>query len=114
MSEVPYINRSAVKKLALRYAREHRPSNKFTRVGDSFFLRINSKVIQALVTELEGEAMPLYIKRSEVKKLAKRMITERQLQKKLDAGGLRKINERVKEIVTDEVQRHPSIGKTLQ
>jgi len=113
MSEIPYINRAAVKKLALAYSRQHR-AGKFTRVGESFFLRINSQVIQALVSELESESTPLYIKRSEVKKLAKRMIAERELKKKLDGGGLRKINERIKEIIAGEVQRHPSMGKTLQ
>lgn len=113
MSEIPYINKAAIKKLALRYSRDTR-AGKFTRVGETFFLRINSKVVGALAAELEREETPLYIKRSEVKKLGKRMIEERQLQRKLDGGALRKINERIKEIVADEVHRHPSLGKTLQ
>ena len=109
----PYINRSAVKKLAIRYSKSNR-AGLFTRVGQSFFDRINSHVVQVLATELEREETPLFIKRSEVKKLAKRMIEERGLKRKLDGATIKKVNERIKEIVTSEVQRHPSVGKTLQ
>lgn len=113
MSDAPYINRAAVKKLAVGYSRTNR-AGLFTRVGQSFFDRINSHVVQVLAAELEKDETPLYIKRSEVKKLAKRMIEERGLKRKVDGATLKKINERVKEIVTGEVQRHPSVGKTLQ
>jgi hypothetical protein len=113
MTDAPYINRAAVKKLAIGYSRTNR-AGKFTRVGQSFFDRINAQVVAALAAELERDEIPLYIKRSEVKKLAVRMIEERQLKRKIDAATLKKINARIAEIITAEVQRHPSIGKTLE
>ena len=113
MTDAPYINRAAVKKLAIGYSRTNR-AGKFTRVGQSFFDRINAQVVSVLTTELEKDDVPLYIKRSEVKKLAARMITERQLKRKADGATLKKVNSRIAEIITAEVQRHPSIGKTLE
>jgi len=113
MTDAPYINRAAVKKLAINYSKTNR-AGKFTRVGQSFFDRINAQVVATLAVELEKESTPLYIKRSEVKKLASRMITERGLKTKLSGAILEKINSRVAEIITAEVQRHPSIGKTLE
>jgi hypothetical protein len=62
MNTTPYINRAAIKKLALDYAKANR-AGRFTRVGKEFFERINSKV---------------------------------------------------RNLVTSEVQSHPSIGKTLK
>ena len=62
MNTTPYINKAAVKKLALEYAKANR-AGRFTRVGKEFFERINAMV---------------------------------------------------RNVITNEVQRHPSIGKTLK
>ena len=62
MNSTPFINRSAVKRLALDYAKANR-AGRFTRVSKDFFQRIDA---------------------------------------------------RVRVMITDEVQRHPSIGKTLK
>ena len=113
MNESPYLNRASVKKLAIQYAKENR-AGKFTRVGTSFFDRINSQVVAILTVELEKEEVPLYIKRTEVKKLGKRIVDERGLKRKIDGATLKRINDRVREVIVGEVQRHPSIGKTLQ
>jgi hypothetical protein len=62
MNNTPFINRRAVRQLALDYAKANR-AGRFTRLGKSFFERIDAKV---------------------------------------------------RNIVTSEVQSHPSIGKTLK
>lgn len=113
INDSPYLNRSSVKKLALGYARQHR-AWKVSRVGSSFFQRMNAQVVQILTSEFEREETPLYIKRSAVKKLAKHMADSNNYTKKVDGAMLKRINERLKEFVTSEVQRHPSIGKTLE
>jgi hypothetical protein len=112
-SENNYINQAAVKKLAIRFSKENR-AGKFTRVGSSFFERINAQVALILASELEREKEPLYIKRTEVKKLALRIMEERGMKQKLTGAALERINSKIKEVVVGEVHRHPSTGKTLQ
>ena len=62
MNTTPFINRSAIRRLALDYSKNNK-AGRFTRVGEEFFNRINAMV---------------------------------------------------RNMVTSEVQRHPSIGKTLK
>jgi len=52
MNTTPYINKSAVKKLALEYAKANRP--KFTRAGLSFFERINAKLRNIIISEVQS------------------------------------------------------------
>jgi len=110
-----YLNQAAVKRLALRYSKENR-AGKFTRVGESFYNRINAQIVHIVAKALETDEVPLYIKRSEVKKLAQQMVAQNNLgkNKKLDGASLKRINDRVAEVIVSEVQRHPSTGKTLQ
>lgn len=111
--ESNYINESAVKRLALKCSKESRAA-KFKRVGSSFYSRINAQVPHVLAAELEKEEVPFYIKKTEVKKLAQRMVEEKGIKRKLDGATFKKVNDRIREIIAGEVQRHPSIGKTLQ
>ena len=113
MSDTPYINNAAVKKLALQFAKNNR-AGKFTRVGSTFFERLNANIVNAVALELKAEETPLYINRTEVKKLAAKIIENEGIDKDINGPFLDRINRRLIEIINNEVHRHPSVGKTLQ
>jgi len=53
MNTTPFINRSSVRRLALDYAKSNR-ADKFTRVGKSFFERIDAKVRNIIISEVQS------------------------------------------------------------
>jgi hypothetical protein len=97
------INRSAVKKFALKVSRERR-ANKFDRVGTDFFENIEAQVeavIRSIAIHIpDGQLEPdddrEFITGAAMEKLRQRL------------------NQRAKSIVQGSVIRHPSIGKTLK
>ncbi len=50
----PHLNRSKVRETTLAVAKLLRPFNKFERVGESFFLRIEAKVRAAIAEEIKA------------------------------------------------------------
>jgi len=113
MSDTPYINNAAVKKLALQFARNNR-AGKFTRVGSTFFERLNANIVNIIASELKSEDTPLYINRTEVKKLAAKIIQNEGVDKDINGPFLDRINRKLIDLIGAEVHRHPSVGKTLQ
>ena len=112
MSDTPYINNAAVKKIALRYSRRHK-SGKFTRVGSSFFDKINAQVAAMVMSELRAEEPPLVINRTTVKKLAAKVKENTGSENDINGVVLDRINRRIIEIIEGEVFRHRYVGKTL-
>lgn len=53
VNQTPFINRAKVKAFALEFANQTR-AQKFSRVGMSFLTRIDSKVRQAIISEVRG------------------------------------------------------------
>ena len=112
-TDSPYLNRAAVKKLALQLSRKTR-NGKFTRVGSTFFERLNRAVATMVASELKAEAPPLYINRTAVKKLAEKVADNEGLDVTINGVLLDRINRKFVEVVSSEVHRHRSVGKTLQ
>jgi hypothetical protein len=112
-TESPYLNRAAVKKLALQFARNNR-AGKFTRVGASFFERLNSQVSAMIAAELKSESHPMYINCTAVKKLAENIAKNERLDTPINGIILDRINRKLIDTILNEVHRHPSVGKTLQ
>ena len=54
MNKTPHLNRSKVKETALEYARQFRPFNKWTRVGQSFVDRIEAQTRVAIINEVKA------------------------------------------------------------
>ena len=111
MSDQPYLNTAAVKKMALKYARQNRAS-KFSRVSSSFLDRINSQVALMVASELKADEVPSYINRTAVKKLAEKIMENEGIDMKFNGVIMERINRRIIEIIQSEVHRNPS-GKTL-
>lgn len=53
MNTTPYINRSAVKKLALHISHNEK-NGKFTRISKDFYDRINAKVANIIFNEVKS------------------------------------------------------------
>ena len=53
MNSTPFINRSAVRKLALDYAAANR-AGRFTRVGKEFFQRVDARVRNIIQSEVQS------------------------------------------------------------
>ena len=109
----PYLNDSAVKKLALQFSKKNR-AGKFKRVGSSFLERINSQVVVMIAAEVKSEEDPCFLNKTEVKKLAERIVHDQKVDRKVNGVIIDRINRKLVEMVQGEVHRHPSIGKTLQ
>lgn len=53
MNTTPFINRSSVRRFALDYSKTNR-AGKFTRVGKSFFERVDAKIRNIISSEVQS------------------------------------------------------------